>query len=319
MFGMGTLSFGGRKEASGRSGTRATFPAAVCRMSPRPVNGSAGELEAAAPAPAWQPAKTGLADDRWIRWPGGTTVTARRPSIVLVPPRRATIVIPYVPGASGRPWKRPRKRTRLTPFPRLTTLRPARPQLGLGPRTSSTTVAGAVRWNVIVVPRRPGPRVWKRVRATCGAVAALRDDGCVANDGTGAELLEAPFEPGTPAGAVLVAGDVVPCTTGGTGGSAGGGAGGSAGGGTGGGGGRGGTGGTGGGGGIGAVVTGSETGSDGTLSVGRMSPRAEPSASVDAKPATAITTNSTTTPGRFRNRIPPDVTTGTSQKRIRPG
>jgi len=66
-------------------------------------------------------------------------------------------------------------------------------------------------------------------------------------------------------------------------------------------------------------VTGSETGSDGTLSVGRMSPRAEPSASVDAKPATAITTNSTTTPGRFRNRIPPDVTTGTSQKRIRPG
>lgn len=313
MFGMGTLSFGGRKEASGRSGTRATFPAAVCRMSPRPVNGSAGELDAAAPALAWQPAKTGLADDRWIRWPGGTTVTARRPSIVLVPPRRATIMIPYVPGASGRPWKRPRKRTRLTPFPRLTTLRPARPQLGLGPRTSSTTVAGAVRWNVIVVPRRPGPRVWKRVRATCGAVGALRDDGCVADEaGTGAELLEAPFEPGTPAGAVTgavpVAGDVVTCTTGGTGGSAGGGAAGSGGGGTG-----------GGGGGSGAVVTGSETGSDGTLSVGRMSPLAEPSASVDAKPATAITTNSTTTPGRFRNRIPPDVTTGTSQKWIRPG
>src|SRR6185369_5093373 len=127
---------------------------------------------------------------------------------------------------------------------------PTRPQLGLGPRTSSTPVAGAVRWNVIVVPRRPGPRVWKRVRETRAAVAALRDDGCDADEGTGPAPLEDLDGPAAPAGPE--AGGAEPCRTGGPGGSGGaggsaggGGAGGSAGGGTGGGGGRGGTGGTG--------------------------------------------------------------------------
>ena len=233
-----------------------TLWAAARRTSPRPANGSPGELEAAAPVLAPQPAKTGLADARWIRWPGGTTATARRPSIVLLPPRRATIVIPYVPGASGLPWKRPRKRTRLTPLPRLTTFRPARPQLGLGPRTSSTTVAGADRWNVIVVPRCPGPRVWKRVRETCAA-AALRDDGCDADEGTGPGAARRSGRARC-SGRDNAVGGVEPCRTGAPGGN--GGAGGSAGGGGAGGSGGGGRGGTGGGGGSGAVVTGNEIG-----------------------------------------------------------
>jgi hypothetical protein len=47
-------------------------------------------------------------------------------------------------------------------------------------------------------------------------------------------------------------------------------------------------------------VTGSEIGRVGSVTVGKIPPRAGPSASVDANPATAMSTNSPTTPGRFR-------------------
>src|SRR5207247_9385554 len=71
----------------------------------------------------------------------------------------------YVPGPSVRPPKRPFSRTRFSPCRPRTDFLPATPQLGLGPRTTKITLAGAVSRKVTVVPRcRFGPRVEKRRR-----------------------------------------------------------------------------------------------------------------------------------------------------------
>jgi len=68
---------------------------------------------------------------------------------------------------SVRSPNRPLSRTRFRPDRPRTDFLPATPQLGLGPCTTKTTLAGALSRKVTTVPRRFfGPRVEKRCRET---------------------------------------------------------------------------------------------------------------------------------------------------------
>src|SRR5436309_2504375 len=210
--------------------------------------------------------------------PGETTWIEIRPMRVRLVPRCATTTIPYVPGLSGRPLKRPVRRTVFIPGRPRTTFVPTIPQLGLGPWTIRETFAGAPRRKRTVVPRRFfGPRVEKR---------ALDVETLPARPALGVLLLP-PDWPEDPPPCPLV-----PPPDGGAGGGGGWGALGKVG--TGGGGGSGGGGGKGGGGGsVGVVtVTGSVTvGRDGKVVIdGRVTsnpPCAEPSVTAAAYPARA--------------------------------
>src|SRR6184192_2742785 len=123
------------------------------------------------PAPGMLACATGAAQrkaggepGRRTRLPGGTTWIEILPTWCRVLPRLATTTISYVPGVRARPPKRPFSRTRFSPRRPRTDFLPATPQLGLGPRTMKTTLAGAVSRKVTVVPRLLGPRVEKRRR-----------------------------------------------------------------------------------------------------------------------------------------------------------
>src|SRR5438034_477740 len=124
------------------------------------------------PAPGMLAGATGTAQrkvggdpGRRTRLLGGTTWIEIMPTCRRALPRLATTTISYVPGPSVRPPKRPFSRTRFSPCRPRTDFLPATPQLGLGPRTTKITLAGAVSRKVTVVPRcRFGPRVEKRRR-----------------------------------------------------------------------------------------------------------------------------------------------------------
>jgi hypothetical protein len=104
---------------------------------------------------------------------GRTTSTTIRAMGMRDPPRTTSMVIEYLPGASGRPCRRPEKRTWLAPRTPRATWTPRISQLD--PRTTSTTLAGRSSRKLIVVPRFDlGPREEKRVRDTraCAARAS---------------------------------------------------------------------------------------------------------------------------------------------------
>lgn len=211
-----------------------------------------------------------------------------------------------MPGASGRPLKRPVRCTLFKPGRPRTIFVPTIPQLGLGPYTARKTFAGASRRNRIVVPRRFfGPRVENRVLDGVTLPARL--------------LLEVPpLLPDGPDDLPLC--PLVPPPEGVPGGGGGCGALGRVGSGGGGGaGGRGGGGGKGGGGeSVVVTVIGSVTvGSEGKLvSVGRVTtkpPCAEPSVTAAAKPARAHGASRQTT--RVRRGKPPHLPL---EKRERP-
>src|SRR2546423_3060809 len=109
--------------------------------------------------------KTGADPGRRTRLPGGTTWIEILPTRLCELPRRATTTTSYVPGERVRPSKRPFRRTLFSPLWPRTDFLAATPQFGLGPCTTKTTLAGALRRKVTTVPRRFfGPRVEKRRR-----------------------------------------------------------------------------------------------------------------------------------------------------------
>src|SRR2546421_3171618 len=139
------------------------------------VASASTELEDAPPPPAVHAAAAG-GRPPLRTLPGGTTCTGIVPSCRRDPPRTATTVIVYVPGASGRWWNLPEKGTRLRPrLPRTVAL-PATAQLGRGPRTTRMILPGRLNRKLILVPRREaGPRVANRLldACTCGGAPPL--------------------------------------------------------------------------------------------------------------------------------------------------